>query len=228
MSDRIDELRQAWNERGERLGSTKRAVLFKRFPGWLNESIHRRHVKFVLQYCSPGAVSILDVGCGYGRISREIAVHRPDSRFQGVDLCTEFAREYEKEVGPCFDGAIQDFHSDERFDSIFIVTTLMYLDAEEHTGTLQRLWSMLDPGGSIICIEPASEFFTLWRRLTGRASASPTGGAIGHFSRQDLADKFVNLDGARIAGTRSITLIPFVAATSVHHGIAILKKDESE
>lgn len=223
MSDRIDELRQAWNERSERLGLTKRAVLFKRFPGWLNESIHRRHVKFVLDHCSPSARKILDVGCGYGRISREIAAHRPGLSFQGVDLCTEFAKEYAREVGPCFDGPIQDFHSDERFDSIFIVTTLMYLDADEHEGLLQRLWSMLNSGGSIIYIEPASELFDLWRRLTGSDSASPTGGTIGHFSKQELHDKFINLEGARTSGTRSVNLLQFVAASSVHHEISVAK-----
>lgn len=223
MTDRIDELRQAWNERGERLGMTKRAVLFKRFPGWLNESIHRRHVKFVLDNCPASARTILDVGCGYGRISREIAAHRPALNFQGVDLCTEFAKEYARQVGPCFDGPIQDFHTDEFFDSILIVTTLMYLGADEHEDVLRRLWLMLNPGGSIICVEPASEFFALWRRLTGNASASPTGGTIGHFSRQELHDKLINLEGARLSDMRSVNLVPFVVATSVHHEISVSK-----
>lgn len=45
MTERTDQLKKEWGERSERLGFTQRAVLFKRFPGWLNDSIHRRHVQ---------------------------------------------------------------------------------------------------------------------------------------------------------------------------------------
>ena len=68
MKKRTDDLKKAWDEHQEILGLTKRAVLFKRFPDWLNESIHRRHVRFVLNNCPEVTKSILDVGCGYVRI----------------------------------------------------------------------------------------------------------------------------------------------------------------
>jgi len=223
VTDRIDELKQVWDERRERLGLTKRAVLFKRFPGWLNESIHRRHVRIVLDNCMGNIGSILDVGCGYGRISSDVAKRFPGARIQGVDLCTEFAKAFEKNIGPCFNGPIQEFYSDNHFDIIIIVTTLMYLNTDEHSATLQKLWSMLSEGGCIICIEPASEIFTLWRRLTGQASASPTGGNICHFSRQELVTKFARLDTASIKNIDSINLVPRFGATAIHHAVAAYK-----
>lgn len=223
MTGRIDELKKDWDERSERLGLTKRAVLFKRFPGWLNQSIHRRHARFVIENCMSNAGQVLDVGCGYGRISRELANQFPDLRFQGVDLCKEFANEYERSFGRCFNGPIQDFRSDERFNLILIVTTLMYLTMEEHEEVLQRLWSMLEPKGRIVCIEPASELFILWRRLTGRESASPTGGTVYHFMRQQLEDKFASLEGSRIVARRSVNILPYLSATAVHHCVAIEK-----
>ena len=223
MSERTEQLKREWDRRSERLGSTQRAVLFKRFPGWLNQSIHRRHVRFIVDNCPSRMSRILDVGCGYGRLSIEIARHFPEARFQGVDLSTEFANHYEQHVGPCFNGAIQAFRTDESYDLILIVTTLMYLSTEEHTETLERLWSSLAPGGRILCIEPASELFILWRRLTGKTSASPTGGTVEHFLRQQLVKKFVHLEGSRVVRTRSVNLLPHIAATAVHHCVAVEK-----
>jgi SAM-dependent methyltransferase len=224
MTQRTGQLKKDWDERGKRLGSTKRAVLFKRFPGWLNESIHRRHTKFVLDNLPVKTGSILDVGCGYGRISGEIGMHISDAQFQGVDLCTEFANEYSNTIGPCFNGPVQEFHSERKFDAIIIVTTLMYLLEGEHRPVLEKLWLLLNQGGRIICIEPASEIFALWRRLTGRPSASPTGGNICHFSLSDLMDKFTCLEGARIINSASVTLLPHIKSTSVHHAVAALRE----
>jgi SAM-dependent methyltransferase len=223
MTQRTDQLKEEWEQRSNQLGSTQRAVLFKRFPGWLNQSIHRRHIRFVDNNCPAGAHNVLDVGCGYGRISLELADRRPNLSFQGVDLCTEFADNYEQHVGPCFNGPIQEFRTDDHFDVILIITTLMYLTDEERQEVLHRLWSALNPGGRILCIEPASELFLLWRRLTGKESASPTGGTVQHFLRNQLVDSLVALEGARITDTRSITLLPFVSSTAVHHCVAVEK-----
>ncbi|HSG97869.1 MAG TPA: class I SAM-dependent methyltransferase [Woeseiaceae bacterium] len=227
MTERTDQLKKEWDQRSARLGSTQRAVLFKRFPGWLNQSIHRRHVRFIADNCPSGVSRVLDVGCGYGRISIELAERFPEASFLGVDLSTEFARHYEQNVGPCFNGPIQEFHSDDTYDLILIVTTLMYLSAEEHVEVLKRLWSSLAPGGRILCVEPASELFIMWRRLTGKASASPTGGTVEHFLRQQLVDKFAHLDGRRVVGTRSVNLLPYIGATAVHHCVAVERRDEA-
>ena len=224
MTDRIDQLRVEWNERSSKLGNTQRAVLFKRFPGWLNHWIHRRHTRFVDENCPAGARQVLDVGCGYGRISLELASRHPSLEFQGVDLCSDFAASYRSRVGPCFEGPIQDFQTEQTFDIILIVTTLMYLTDAEQREIVARMWSMLNSCGRIVCIEPASELFLLWRRLTGKESASPTGGTVHHFLRSQLADLFCRLEDALPIDSRSVTLLPFVPATAVHHCIAIEKR----
>lgn len=223
MSERTDQLKKEWGERSDRLGFTQRAVLFKRFPGWLNSSIHRRHVSFASDNTPPKSTNILDVGCGYGRISAELAKGLPGAHFEGIDLCTEFAKQYEERIGPCFNGAVQDYRTDKQFQLIIIVTTLMYLTAEEQADVLRRLWSALSPGGRIVCIEPASEFFNLWRRLTGKESASPTGGTVEHFLREELVGRFAELDGAQIVASSSVGLLPMVKATAVHHCVSAEK-----
>ena len=225
MTERTDQLKREWDQRSASLGSTQRAVLFKRFPGWLNQSIHRRHVQFIVDNCASGLSRVLDVGCGYGRISAELAKRFPEARFHGVDLSEHFARHYEEHIGPCFNGPIQEFDTDETWDLVLIVTTLMYLDAEEHVEVLERLWSRLAAGGRIVCIEPASEIFILWQRLTGKASASPTGGTVEHFLRHELLERFAHLEELNVLEARPVNLLPFVDATAVHHCIAVEKAD---
>lgn len=226
MSQRIDQLRQAWDERERRMGLTKRAVLFKRFPGWLNESIHRRHVQFVLRNLSRDTRSLLDVGCGYGRMSMEIKRRYPNIVFQGVDLCAEFAAAYEQEIGRCFEGPIQNFESDNSYDVIIIVTTLMYLDLEEHRPILTRLWSNLNAGGCLLCIEPAVDFLAWWRKLTGKASGSPTGGAVYYFNKAELTALVCSLDGSVLLASSSIGMIPLLPVPVLHHAIAVRKEGE--
>jgi SAM-dependent methyltransferase len=226
MTERTDQLRKEWDNRSERLGATQRAVLFKRFPDWMNKSIHRQHVHFVDDNCPQGLSRVLDVGCGYGRISVELARRFHGAQFQGIDLSKEFAKNYEKHIGPCFNGPVQEFCPDEAYDLILIVTTLMYLSAQEHFDVLQRLWSCLVPGGRIVCIEPASELFVMWRRLTGRNSASPTGGTVEHFLNHELVEKFAHLPGRKILETRSVKLLPMISATVVHHCVAVEKQPE--
>lgn len=227
MESRIEQMKQSWDDRQSRMGLTKGAVLFKRFPAWLNELIHRRHTAFVLRNIPQHARCLLDVGCGYGRISQEIKRNHSEIQFQGVDLCTEFAAAYEEDIGRCFNGPIQDFRTDKRFDMIIIVTCLMYLDAKEHQPTLERLWSMLNGGGCLVCIEPALEILTLWRRLTRKAFASPTGGSVYHFDQAGLKARCCGLSGASLQAATSISLLPFLPITALHHAIAV-KKTSSE
>jgi hypothetical protein len=70
MSQRIQHLKTEWEDRGHRLGLTQRAVLFKRFPRWLNDFIHRQHVRFVLQHIPagvPSSISCLTCDAGIAK-----------------------------------------------------------------------------------------------------------------------------------------------------------------
>lgn len=225
MVERQEKMKGEWESRARRLGYTKRAVLFKRMPGWVNERIHRRHLAFVIRQLGRTFREILDVGCGYGRISSEIKLLRPDIEFRGVELSSHFAAEYEKNIGPCFNGPVSEYEPDTDFDMIIVVTLLMYLEADEQRKVLDKLWGFLRKGGVLVCIESAVEISRTWRRLTGKASASPTGGDVGSFEKKELISLLSDREGAVINDTTSVLLAPLMPFTAVHHGAAILKKD---
>lgn len=226
MNNSIKILQDAWNSRERKLGNTKRAVLFKRFPALLNNYIHKRHISFIKNNLPDYPNKLLDAGCGFGRVSSEIKKIYPNTKFHGVELCSNFAKHYNENLGPCYNGAIQDFKCNDKFDVILIVTLLMYLDQFERVDVLDKLWEYLSPGGVIISIEPAIEILNLWRRLTGKVNASPTGGEVYYFNKDELLDLFTSFSDAHVNDTMSLSLITRKAA--LHHGVVITKSGSNK
>ncbi len=225
MNARHLELKEEWDERARRLGFSKRAVLFKRLPGFVNRSIHNRHIDFITKQIPVDATRLLDAGCGYGRISKEIKEMRPNIEINGVELSVEFASAFEKDIGPCFNGPISEFNPESSYDVIVVVTLLMYLEDSEQLDVVNKLWSFLDTGGKLICIEPAAEIHDLWKKITRTESASPTGGTIRTYSRSGLRALFEILPGAQISDVTSVRLIRGLNITALHHGISVMKKN---
>jgi|SRR5579871_5878262 len=76
------------------------------------------------QVLPPDAVSILDVGCGDGQISRAIADARPASSLQGIDVLVRPQTAIPVQV---FDGSQFPFY-DESFDYVMMVDVLHHTD----------------------------------------------------------------------------------------------------
>lgn len=223
MNDRTDHMRKAWDERSIRLGNRKKAVLFKRFPSLLNNLIHKRHLRFILGQLPRLPGTLLDAGCGYGRLSLEIKGVYPEIAFQGVDFCEVFARAYERSIGPCFCGPIEAFATRQKFDVILAVTLLMYLDPPGRTATVKRLWEMLEPGGVMISIEPAVEFNLMLSRITGKTSADPTGGDVGYFTAAECQSHFSGIPQIDSMVAEPIGLFG-ERIIRVHHALSVVKK----
>lgn len=221
--DRIQRLKEEWEDRERQYGSTKRAVLLKRLPFWVNQYIHARHMQFIKSAIPENAKSVLDIGCGYGRVSGELKRYKPGLSFTGVEVCTGFAASYERDIGTCFCGAVEDFSSTEAFDFVILVTLLMYVRECDLPETMEKIWSFVAPGGALVCIEPAVELLNLWRRLASSGSASPTGGDVLHFRKNEMRSLFSSLPNATIVKSMSVSIVPFVSATTVHHGLVVRK-----
>jgi SAM-dependent methyltransferase len=99
---------------------------------------------------------MLDVGCGYGRLSMAIIERFPDVDLTGVDISENYVSLYKKNTSqPAFVGAIENFPAElGTFDWIICITVLMYVDDENLGRAIDHLFLHLKPGGKLILIEP--------------------------------------------------------------------------
>ena len=220
MTGPLAESERAWDERQRALGCTPQAVLFKRFPGWLNAWLHRRHVRFVLANLPPRAERILDAGCGYGRLARTVRDARPQAVIEGVEFCGAFAEQFENSIGRCHRVPIQEFRPERSYDAILIVTLLMYLSEAERPRVLSALWESLNPGGRLICIEPAAELAELQAQWLGSRPAADATSGVRRFRLAELSGSLRELPDASLRSASSIRLLPGLAASSLHHCVS--------
>jgi ubiquinone/menaquinone biosynthesis C-methylase UbiE len=224
MDEKNRQLQRNWRERQEVLGSTKRSVLYKNFPDILNSSLHKRHVRFILSQLPEQPNNILDLGCGYGRISAEIKKTHPDSKIEGVELCDEFAEQFRMTIGECVSAAMQDYEPTRMYDVVLCITVLMYLAQDELQQQLSRYWQAIRPGGRLICIESFNNSLIGLRKASDSKSMSPTGGELVHyFQPGELASAIMALPNARIVRRKKFGIIPLLAVPRLHEGYAVEK-----
>jgi SAM-dependent methyltransferase len=146
-----------WDLRSKRFGATLRSVLFKGLPDVVNEHLHHWHEKLVLSWIEEKEnLKILDVGCGYGRLSIPIIKKCPDVDIIGLDISENYVRLYKDNTHhPAFVGAIENMPGKLGFfDDIICVTVLMYLDDEKLQQAISQLFLHLKQDGKLIIIEP--------------------------------------------------------------------------
>jgi SAM-dependent methyltransferase len=103
--------------------------------------------------------SILDVGCGPGRLTRRIAAARPDARVTGLDLSADMIRQAEH--GPRLanlvfrQGRPSALEGVERFE--FAVSVLSFHHWEEPAEDLAAIRRILAPGGRLWIYEQDPE-----------------------------------------------------------------------
>ena len=146
-----------WDLRSKRFGATLRSVLFKGLPDVVNEHLHHWHEKVVLRWIEEKEdLKILDVGCGYGRLSIPIINKFPGVDITGLDISENYVRLYKENTHrPAFVGALEHIPAGlGTFDDIICVTVLMYLDDERLKKAISQLFLHLKQEGKLIIIEP--------------------------------------------------------------------------
>jgi SAM-dependent methyltransferase len=149
--------RTEWELRSHLFGSSLRSVLFKGLPDVANEHLHDWHRRVILDFIQEkDRLKILDVGCGYGRLSIPIIEKFPDADITGVDIIENYVKLYKDNTHhPAFVGAVENLPPElGTFDYIICVTVLMYLDGWNLKKAILNLLFHLKPGGQLILIEP--------------------------------------------------------------------------
>jgi SAM-dependent methyltransferase len=155
-------------------------VLLRNLSENANRALDEWHATIVreelLREVGNGA-RVLDLGCGYGRLSSVIASARPDIDLMGQDLSLFYCQRYRASAGPCVvaDVARTPF-ADGVFDAVLSVTCLMYVPREHAQDALHGVAALLRPGGVALLLDGARELQESIARLVPRRTASPTGG----------------------------------------------------
>jgi SAM-dependent methyltransferase len=189
-------------------------VLFKRFPDVANEHLHHWQRKVILDSVKKkDGLKILDVGCGYGRLSIPVIEKFPGVDITGLDISENYVSLYRSSTNrPAFVGTVEEFPVElGTFDYILCVTVLMYLDGRGLERAILNLLLHLKPDGKLILIEPHSSgnlFQTGFGLLTvlinrTRGGVMNTGGR--YFRKREIEDLFGHA-GGRILSERRLPL----------------------
>lgn len=212
------DLKKVWEQRQKRRGNTLNAVLLKNFPYFLNFMIHKKHSCFVLGNIENNDLDILDVGCGYGRLAREIIKLKPNVSIEGIEICQSFSQEFSKNIGPCYNGPVQHYNAEKKYDIIILSTVLMYIPEHELERVIDNIWSHVKVGGRVVCIENTSNILIELRKWMGSRFFVPTGCDVTYFSGERLDSLFLFKRGAEKISHNLIGLffdsIPFYYCAS--------------
>jgi len=157
LSPLNDPNKTAWEKRSKLFGASLKGVLFKGVPDVVNEHVHDWHQKVILHAIGgKGDLRILDVGCGYGRLSLPIIHKFPNLDIVGLDISETYVTLYKKNTNhPAWIGAIENIPKElGTFDFILCVTVLMYLDPDQLNQGISNLLFHLNQDGKLILIEP--------------------------------------------------------------------------
>lgn len=177
----MDELRKSWEARAQAHPGSLSGVLFRGLSEHANGLIGRWHEWLVRELFlprMPQAACVLDLGCGYGRISQVIAAQRADVNIVGQDFAWSYCHQFATTFGNCVnaDAAALPFR-EAVFDGIVAVTCLMYLEGIQLQSALQTLNGLLRPGGVLLAVDPGEELKRLIAAIRGRRAQSATGGS---------------------------------------------------
>lgn len=190
------------------LGRKYKGVLFSGLPEALNDYLHEWTSRLVTGHVGDKDRSILDIGCGYGRLSLPLREKLPGASLVGLDVSPYYAREYLQNIDRAF-SVISDSvrlpFKKARFDTIFEVFSLMYLpDKETYQQTLEEMFYSLKSDGSILIIENSrvgayllSGFGIsgLLSRVIGRSVSEGTRGLL--FEYREI-DRMIERSGGRV------------------------------
>lgn len=220
------DVRTTWEQRAQESGTRLSGVLFRGLSEPANAAVHAWHTWIVQTVLAPLITDkgrVLDLGCGYGRISRVLTEARPDVRLTGQDVALGYCRLYQAEGNPCVcaDAARLPYAASS-FDAVLAVTCLMYTERTGVPGVLRGLRELIRPGGVLLLLDPGVELQRTVAKVRGNRSRSPTGGD--GFAREEYV-RLIQDSGFRIVARGgnpwlSTLLLLTQGGSKTTHGVA--------
>lgn len=195
-----------WVERSKlSLNKKYKGVLFSNFPELLNDYLHEWTSQLITEHIIKKDRYILDLGCGYGRVSLIIREKFPDPFLIGLDISPYYTKEYIRNISNSF-SIVSDsvyFPFKKKFSNvIFDVFSLMYLpDKEKYKHAILEMFHSLKDDGSILIIEctKTGTYFlngfgilSLFSKVISRKKSYQTKGLLFNYNE---IDKMVQQNG---------------------------------
>lgn len=194
-----------WDERYERYGATHRSAMFKGLPELVNQYLHAWQVQELMNAIPKRqGQTLLDLGCGYGRLASALESQNPLLKICGLDYslrALELLKPSSK--AQAVQGSLKNLpFSSTTFDCIYCVTALMYLAPADQFAAVQEMVRVLDGDGVGVLIENEVRGVNQLRwlgqlRNRSEQSVQGTNTIEQTFSRQQIHTMF-NQAGAQI------------------------------
>jgi len=154
----MNRLQDEWEKRSKELGDSYESVMFASFPRNINEMFHQWEVNILRNnFPAKKSVKVLDLGCGYGRLSIPLAKKYKNAKFYGIDISSGYIQFFNKLLGKRGEGKVGDLkrlpYKDNTFDYVFVVTVLMYMSDSQIKKLFSKIKRTMTKDGILVVIE---------------------------------------------------------------------------
>ncbi len=202
-----------WVERSKvSLNKKYKGVLFSSFPDLLNDYLHQWTSQLITEQIIKKDRYILDLGCGYGRVSIMIREKFASPLLIGLDISPYYAKEYVHHIEHSYSVISDSVYLPFRkgfFNIIFEVYSLTYLpDKERYQQALCEMFYSLNDDGAILIIENnrigtyflnAFGICSFLLKIIGRKESDQTKGLL--FNYDEIGEMVQQNDGVVIKKT---------------------------
>lgn len=152
---------RAWEERSRYFGKKVEGVATKSLPTQINKELDDwmlERIKKIAKLFKEKSVKVVDLGCGYGRLSKPLLENYKNFKIYGIDVSKNYVNLYNRDLKPRGKALVGDIKrlpfKDNSIDIVFMVTTLMYLtEKNDRKMALNEIIRVLKPSGRSIIIE---------------------------------------------------------------------------
>ncbi len=117
-------------------------------------------------------LSVIDLGCGTGALTRRLADALPGSDVLGIDASREMLQEAKQHAGPRLAFKRETIQSvDGRWDLVFSNAAIQWVP--DHHALIPRLLTLLNPGGQLTAQLPSNHHHPAHRTIVEVAGEEP-------------------------------------------------------
>ncbi len=128
-------------------------------------------------------MSIVDLGCGTGELTRRLAEELPGSEVTGVDSSPEMLERARSQAGERVRFELGTIEAAEgQWDLVFSHAAIHWVD--DHRSLVPRLLSLVRPGGQLAVQLPSNHTHPTHTLITEVAAEEPYHSALGGWNRQ--------------------------------------------